>query len=36
VLEAPEASTALNILAEHSEIALLLTDVGLPGLSVLG
>jgi PAS domain S-box-containing protein len=33
VLEAPEASTALNILAEHSEIALLLTDVGLPGLS---
>jgi CheY-like chemotaxis protein len=33
VLEAPEASTALNILAEHSEIALLLTDVGLPGLN---
>jgi signal transduction histidine kinase len=33
VLEASEASTALNILAEHSEIALLLTDVGLPGLN---
>jgi CheY-like chemotaxis protein len=33
VLEAPEASTALNLLAEHSEIALLLTDVGLPGLN---
>jgi CheY-like chemotaxis protein len=33
VLEAPEGSTALNILTEHSEIALLLTDVGLPGLS---
>ena len=32
-LEAPEGSTALNILTEHSEIALLLTDVGLPGLS---
>jgi PAS domain S-box-containing protein len=33
VLEAPEASTALNILGEHSEIALLLTDVALPGLN---
>ncbi len=33
VLEAAEASTALKILAEHSEIALLLTDVGLPGLN---
>jgi CheY-like chemotaxis protein len=33
VLEAPESSTALNILTEHSEIALLLTDVGLPGLN---
>jgi CheY-like chemotaxis protein len=33
VLEAAEGSTALNILTEHSEIALLLTDVGLPGLS---
>jgi CheY-like chemotaxis protein len=33
VLEAPEANTALNILAEHAEIALLLTDVGLPGLN---
>jgi CheY-like chemotaxis protein len=32
-LEAPQSSTALNILTEHSEIALLLTDVGLPGLS---
>jgi nitrogen-specific signal transduction histidine kinase len=33
VLEAPEGSTALKILAEHSEIALLLTDVGLPGVN---
>jgi len=33
VLETSESSTALNILAEHSEIALLLTDVGLPGLN---
>ena len=33
VLEASEASAALNILAEHSEIALLLTDVGLPDLN---
>jgi PAS domain S-box-containing protein len=33
VLEAPESSTALKILAEHSEIALLLTDVGLPHLT---
>jgi CheY-like chemotaxis protein len=33
VLEAPEPSTALKILGEHSEIALLLTDVGLPGLT---
>jgi len=33
VLAAPEASAALNILAEHSEIALLLTDLGLPGLN---
>jgi CheY-like chemotaxis protein len=33
MLEAPEANTALNILAEHAEIALLLTDVGLPGLN---
>jgi PAS domain S-box-containing protein len=33
VLEAPESSTALKILAEHSEIALLLTDVGLPDLT---
>ena len=33
VLEAPEGGTALKILAEHSEIALLLTDVGLPGVN---
>ena len=33
VLETSESGTALNILAEHSEIALLLTDVGLPGLN---
>jgi CheY-like chemotaxis protein len=33
VLETSESSTALNILVEHSEIALLLTDVGLPGLN---
>jgi len=33
VLEAPDASVALNILAEHSEVDLLLTDVGLPGLN---
>ena len=33
VLEASESSTALDILAEHSEIVLLLTDVGLPGLN---
>ena len=32
VLEAPESSTALKILAEHSEIALLLTDVGKSGV----
>jgi PAS domain S-box-containing protein len=33
VLEAVDASTALDLLVEHSEVTLLLTDVGLPGLN---
>jgi CheY-like chemotaxis protein len=33
VLEAADASAALTLLEEHSEVALLLTDVGLPGLN---
>jgi CheY-like chemotaxis protein len=32
VFEAAEAQAALQLLAEHPEIALLFTDVGLPGL----
>jgi CheY-like chemotaxis protein len=33
VLEAVDASMALTILDQHPDIALLLTDVGLPGLN---
>jgi CheY-like chemotaxis protein len=33
VLEAPDSSRALEVLANHPEIALLLTDVVLPGLN---
>jgi CheY-like chemotaxis protein len=33
VLEAPDSSTALILLDEHPKIALLFTDVGLPGLN---
>jgi CheY-like chemotaxis protein len=33
VFEAGEAVAALRVLDEHSEIALLLTDVGLPGMN---
>jgi PAS domain S-box-containing protein len=33
VFEAAESQTALRILGEHPEIALLFTDVGLPGLN---
>jgi PAS domain S-box-containing protein len=33
VREAAEAATALNLLEQHPEIALLFTDVGLPGMN---
>lgn len=33
VLEAADADSALEILAEHPDVAVLFTDVGLPGLN---
>jgi CheY-like chemotaxis protein len=33
VLEAGEASTALSVIDCHSEVNVLLTDVGLPGIN---
>jgi PAS domain S-box-containing protein len=33
VLQAPDANTALRVLDEHPEVALMFTDVGLPGLN---